>query len=189
MKIKTTKTSLQAALLAGSLFVGSSIASQAAVIILAYETGSDVVFTYSGSLDLTGATKTDITTNSFDGISPSQGLFLNRSTNMDRYEWSSSAGAFGPGGLAFGAVATGDAFVVQGFLCVEDGYVSGNSIAGTLTYTGTTLGTLGVDFSGGDHVWTMAGSSDTVTLTTPEPSSTALLGLGALGLMLRRKRR
>ena len=180
---KPSKNRLKTKGLILAAILGTALAAQGDIIIVAAETGGDVVFSYSGSLNLTGATKIDYTSNGFDGISPSQGLFLNRVTDMDRYEWSSSAGTFGTGGIAFGAAATGDPLAVEGFVGVADGYVSGSPIAGTLTYSSTTFDALGVDLSE-PKVWTMAGSGDTVTMQAiPEPSTLALLGAG-LGVLL-----
>jgi hypothetical protein len=73
MKIKTTKTSLQAALLAGSLFIGSSIASQA--VVYTWTSASDTDWTNGANwaggtapTSLTDTTTTFLTTSTVDSI-------------------------------------------------------------------------------------------------------------------------
>jgi hypothetical protein len=65
----------------------------------------------------------------------------------------------------------------------------------TLTYNNTTIDTIfggGFFDNGPVHAWTLSGGAATDTISyvaaVPEPSSSLLIGLGAFGLLARRKR-
>jgi hypothetical protein len=61
----------------------------------------------------------------------------------------------------------------------------------TQTFGGQTLADIGASSFNNTLAWTSsAGGTNTISYTTviPEPSSTALLGLGALALVIRRRR-
>ena len=115
------------------------------------------------------------------------------------------------GSLLFdlGAAGTGDTVNVTGQLSIGDGLLDLDSFAftdlGVTSVTGTYTWNL---FNVGSYDFTTLGSNTTstpfasiksaslaisgdfiqLTMTVPEPSSTALLGLGGIALMLRRKR-
>ena len=67
-------------------------------------------------------------------------------------------------------------------------WISGSNISGQMTWTNTSLDSLGIDTSQ-VHTWTLRGTGDTITMSAvPESSSTALLlGIIALGLMAFRR--
>ena len=108
-----------------------------------------------------------------------------------------------------GASGTGDLVVVDGQLSIGDGLLDmddfvftnlgATSVTGTYTWNlfqatsldSTNLGSNTTDNIFGSYSATLAISGDNVvqlTMFVPEPSSTALLGLGGIALMLRRKR-
>ena len=108
-----------------------------------------------------------------------------------------------------GASGTGDLVVVEGQLSIGDGLLDmddfvftnlgATSVTGTYTWNlfqattldSTNLGSNTTDNIFGSYSATLAISGDNVvqlTMFVPEPSSTALLGLGGIALMLRRKR-
>ena len=77
-------------------------------------------------------------------------------------------------------------------LDLPTGYVSGTVLTGTSTYTGKTFATLGFTPGTYTYTWGTGPTSDSLTITSvPEPSTWALLGVGAgvLGVILRRSRR
>ena len=108
-----------------------------------------------------------------------------------------------------GASGTGDLVVVEGQLSIGNGLLDmddfvftnlgATSVTGTYTWNlfqattldSTNLGSNTTDNIFGSYSATLAISGDNVvqlTMFVPEPSSTALLGLGGIALMLRRKR-
>ncbi|MEO0795025.1 MAG: LPXTG cell wall anchor domain-containing protein [Verrucomicrobiota bacterium] len=185
--------------IASVLLAASALTSQAAVVINAAEVGGNVVFTGSGSIDLTGAVAfgsgnvgtpgTIIATANILGFDfPGGGSTVLPFYNAVR------VGSIGPGGSFPTAIATGDSFLL--FLSsvgLPPAYVSGAPLNFSATYVGTNFAGLGIN-SPGTVTWTLP--SDTVTLnipvsTVPEPSTyiagAGLLGLGALVLYRRRK--
>ena len=116
-------------------------------------------------------------------------------TNFALYYGASGTANFGSGGTTFASVGSGSFVGVdQGaYIIVPQGYVSGASLSDTDTYTGATLASLG--FTPGTYTYTWGTGSDADSLTVvgvaPEPSTWAMLGLGALGsgaVTLRRRR-
>ena len=108
-----------------------------------------------------------------------------------------------------GAAGTGDTVNVTGQLSIGDGLLDmddfvftnlgATSVTGTYTWNlfqATNLDSTNLDSNTTDNIFgsysaTLAISGDNVvqlTMFVPEPSSTALLGLGGIALMLRRKR-
>lgn len=84
---------------------------------------------------------------------------------------------------------TGDVFGFNsGQIWVAQNYTSGSTISGTQTYNSTTAADLNISeaFS---LTWGSGATADSITVdVVPEPASTSLLGLGALTLLLRRRR-
>ncbi len=180
------------------LIVGS-MAANAAVMINVTESGSDVFFDTSGSLDITGA--------SFQGgIGYSDGIISGGSNwyvgsgtgnSVDSYALTGFDGAFGTN-LSFisnPSSVFGDDFFIWGNggdieqVGVEVGYTSGDAILSGMVFSNTTIAGLGMITGIYDYLL----PNDTITLNiggaVPEPSIIALfiVGLSGLGLARRRK--
>jgi hypothetical protein len=164
--------------------------ASAAIYITTADVGPNVVFSFAGSLDLTGMTSFGAG-NSFNSVVPNLGaiLFAGPASGMDGYSINTLP-AFGSGNNAFGT-ATGDQFkIFIGNLVGFAGGYAGETISGDLTVAGSAV-TLGLI----DGVYeTAALSGDFIRLTigvsdVPVPAAAPLL-LGALGLfgLVRRKR-
>ncbi len=91
-------------------------------------------------------------------------------------------------GDVFGLLVAGNAL---GFVATytSQGYISGTPLAGTMGFQGETLASMGLTPGTYQYAWGPANARESVTVqVVPEPSA-AVLGLGALGLMLRRRRK
>ena len=172
------------------LLLASSRTADAALIINVNEVGSDVVTTFSGSIDLSGLSlfQTGMAPGGMGAEIP--GI---RSGDASYQQFTSYEGvttvptAFGPGNGGW-RVATsyiGDANVgpVGSKIYVPEGYVSENPLSATMTHSGWSFASLGL--TPGQYVWSW--SSDSVELniidaSVPEPGSIALLVVGLFGL-------
>ncbi len=206
MKTKSTAILVTAALPASCLLPGNA---EAGIIVNIEEQGSDVVASYSGSIDLTGIGFNIIGSGNVNRIGASAGQinFQNGATNkasltdFSKNPWTVAPSAFGTGGL-FNAdtvsAAAGNAFGFQasGFF-IESSYVSGDPISGSMTFENQTLASMGINegtgimnatFSSGDTL-TVNAISAVSTSAIPEPSG--VLGLAGLilgsGFLRRRK--
>lgn len=176
-------------------------AAQAALTINVNETGGDVVFSGSGTLDVTGATPSGSGSvlpfeTYFD---PSAPLFYSNPTagaiSLDGYTLTSFVFSIGSGGLQGfnepAAVATGQAFgLASTNIYVPTGFTSG-AFNFTTSIFGTDLATLGI--TPGTYNWAFPGDSVSMTVTAavvPEPS-TYIAGLGfvALAALMWQRRR
>jgi len=131
--------------------------AQAGYVVTLQQVGSDVVSTASGPIDLHGLT-----------LSSS---LLGQDRYNGRINGKGNFGGFVGIGLTLPRLRVPAAF----FLRVPRGYVSGTFRSGSATYSGTTLGDLGV--TPGTYVWTWGtGANQNVTLQikTPLPESTAI---------------
>lgn len=202
LQTKIITTLIAVTLAASCLLPGNA---DAAMIISIEEQGSDVVASYSGSIDLTGIGFNIIGSGNVNRIVASGGQvnFQNGATNkasltdFSKNPWTVAPSAFGTGGL-FNAdtvsVAAGNAFGFQanGFF-IESSYVSGTTISGSMTFENQTLASMGINEGTGIMNATFS-SGDTLTVNAisavPEPSS-SLLGLAGLilGSAFRRRRK
>lgn len=171
--------------------------ANAAVTINVSQVGADVVFSTTGSLDLTGAT-------ALGGIGYSDGFIPGGSnwyiasgagSSVDNYAMTSFAGAFGTS-LSFFSSPTsvsGDDFFIWGAsgtteqVGVPVGYISGGAISSGMVFAGATIA--GFTMIPGTYLYSIP--NDTITLNigvVPEPETYAMLlaGLGVLAFALRR---
>ena len=182
---------------AAVLLLTFATATLADLIIEARETGGDVVFATSGSLDLTGWFKGSGFRNPF--LHPARGeLFFGTGGISDAYFFDTnlSPTSYGTGGLvgpnstsgdAFGFWPSGDGAIVF----VETDYVFGDPINATMTFEDATIDSLGIN--PGDTVWSwlavepasldvspIVAPTSSITLRAiaiPEPSAFACIGL------------
>jgi hypothetical protein len=164
------------------------------VIVNAVETGGDVVFTGSGSLDF-GAWSSNQNTNAFGLINPTRSIVVGPTPAVDSDIYFTPTdftgpSQFGTGSETFADSGSGDIFGL-GFisssrsLWVPDTYVSGNSLSGSSTYSSETFASLGIDLGSYTWSWGSGGTADSFTLNAvPEPSAVAsLLSMGIVGLI------
>ena len=183
-------------LLVGLLLVGTAPV-RATVIVTAEEIGGDVVFSGSGTLDLTAWTGQFFGFNSGPSIvQPAGTRFTVGATSLiDLYSTPSNYSApspFGPGISTIAATSgSGDQFgiVSAASLYVPHGYASGGALSGSATYAGETFASLGM--TPGTYVWSWGSgsSADSLTLNiVPEPTAVLLLATGLAGLAWRSRR-
>ena len=170
--------------------------AQADILVNAQESGGDVVFSFSGSVNLSGLGVPTGTGGSVSAIRPNLGLFIFSSVSSDLLDtWTPySFPSFGLGGLHLAdsaSVPTGFGYVsTPNRLVIEDGYVSGSLIGGSMTFDDETFASLGI--APGTYAASLP--TDTVTLVIgpaqlPEPASLALLALGLAGIGYSRRKR
>lgn len=184
----------RAFLLTGTAAFGATTAS-ASVVFDIYDSGTDMVFEFSGSLD----------TDSFSTIGP----VFNLSTaglgptffgvRTGEYQFYNAMGT-GPSDLGvtttlFSGDVLGDTFFYNhgtNVFGVSTSYVSGDDMSGSATFAGTEVSSTGL--TDGTYQWTF-GNGETLTLNVgattpvPVPAGVLLLGtaLGALGVARRRQ--
>jgi len=153
----------------GIAFAGPTLLAPqafAALTIVAEETGGNVVFTFSGSLNLPAPSAT-IPAVAETYLNPMQGAiaFRQATGSADRFPFVSMV-PFGTGDTQYNVgIGAGDNIGVYSTeLYLNEDYISGDPLSATLTFPNTTLAALGVDASGSPYVWTIAGSNDTITL-------------------------
>jgi hypothetical protein len=177
-----------------------------AVIVTATQSGGDVVFSGSGTLNLTALTSVGGTGNLLAGIDFGRELLLGAApmsfASVSFYGAAgqiTAPGAFGSDLFTQPSLGSGSRFgiAVEAFsgqtapaIVVPSGYVSGASLSATSTFTGKTFASLGI--VPGTYVWSWGAgaTADTLTLNiVPEPI--ALLHLAAataaLGALRRRR--
>ena len=157
---------LIAAVVAATLFVKPA---QADITINMQETDNDIVFSYSGSLNIDGLTIASSGNTSASFIAPNDAV-VGFGGDNDQYS-SAVSGPDSYGTSAFTSASIlndGDTFVVGGkfnFLRLPENYVSGTGISGSMTFESTNFATLGIDTVSAPYVWTLTNSAaDTITL-------------------------
>ena len=167
------------------------------VVIDIVESGTDILATLSGSLDLDATDSFSgggfLTTNSYF---PTLGnISFGGDTGFgDGYFFSGTPSPFGSGGFDIWGSSSGDEFdfntAAPGFLIVPTGYVSGQNLSGSTIKFNSDFVTEG--FLIGTYVTTLTGPSgvsDTVTINVgiPEPTAFGILGLFGLTAATRRR--
>lgn len=188
-------TVISAALFAGA--IPSATAADATVTVSITQSGPDVVATASGVLDLTGLSSAG-GFNTGGIIDPHLAFVaLGAFGTVDLYLGLSGPSQFGSGGSTTTLTSAGSTFGLGGSnstIFVPAGYVSGSPISSTTTFLAATLASLGL--TPGQYIYSTPNDSVIVNVSSatsgvPEPSTWAmmLMGLGALGLALRRWKR
>lgn len=187
--------------LALPLAILSYTSLNAALVTNIVEVGPDVVWTTTGSADLSALTFAS----PFPGITPGHssgsGIFITGAAgDVDLYNGITSfVASFGLGGSAAtsGVGPTVGIFLTNQQLAVPAGYLSGAPLASpsVATYSGTTIAAL--NLTPGSYVWSWGAgpTADSYTLNIggsviPEPSTyIAMAGFGALSAFLWRRRK
>lgn len=176
--------------------------SNGAVTITAIEADGDVVFSGSGTLNLSSLYH--ITSGGhLSGINPNElevpVLVIGALTgDVDEYGWGVilAPPPFGTGGWILAGSGSGDSFgatvdghnELEAVIWVPHGYVSGSWLSGSMTFAGQTFASL--ELIPGIYKWSWGHgeSADSMTLVIPEPSSLLLLSLAGLWVLLFRRR-
>ena len=181
---------------AASMTIAAATTASAAVVVDAMDVGSDLVFSYSGTLDLTGNTGEDLRSGDFENLfyrAPEDSFLYSIEGN-----YSAWAIAVGDVGFAFGSVAgfgeaVGDAFgwdnLFNEIYTPRD--YTGGLISGSLTIANESIASLGLiegSFSislPNDQITLNIGNVTAVPL--PATAPLVLFAFGALSLIRRRK--
>jgi PEP-CTERM motif len=161
------------------------------VVVYVYQSGPNVVSSYSGTIDLTG-----LTPHGFDGPTPpfirgadATEVFGPTATDDPVYLGITGATNFGDGAEMEASSGSGDTFGYagsSGLLLLPAGYISGTFISGTDIWDDTTLAGLGLTPGTYDYTWgTGTDGSFTLNIGTapvPEPSSLGLMSLVVLAM-------
>jgi len=124
--------------------------AQAGHTVTLQKVGPDVVATGSGAIDLTGLSITHHGDATETDIEPANGgIFTGTTAFADLYQGNvSGPTSFGSGEAFFTNIASGDMVgiyaVLGNIVVVPTGYVSGNALSDTATWSGRTFATLGV---------------------------------------------
>lgn len=156
-------------------------AARADIVITARETGGDVIFSYTGSLSVSGyaGTYPNYTQTIRGTVSPGSSLIyfgpvdFSDSQLIHLYSGvvATAPTSVGTGGPTRCIGSTGSHFSINPFgVGVPVGYVDGQTITGTTTYASATLQSLGFATAGGPYVWTLA-NGQRVTLQIGSGSS------------------
>lgn len=168
--------------------------SQAAVTVFFEQVGDDVVATWTGSIDLGDWDRNQLGFNS--GAGPT--LLYDFQSSVEVYNNGLASNVSGFGGIVDSSEGGSIGIVNNEFAVTSDGIVGApaSSIYNfdlnpfVMTFETDLLSSIGASSFNNTLAWTSsAGGDNTVSYTTvPEPSSTALIGFGALGLIIRRRR-
>ncbi|WP_136444017.1 hypothetical protein [Pacificoceanicola onchidii] len=188
--------------LAASILALFSIAEQAEASVLWQfsEQGSNLVGSFSGSLDLTGAAP-DLGFGPASILAPAGTSLFSSSVSTIGFSVVGPGAPFGTYGSGALGTSTGDSLAVAAYgigtgelffsLNVAPSYISGAPLAGEITFANESFASLGIT-SGSSFVFALPSDTLTVafgeTTPVPLPAGGALL-IGALGLMRVLRRR
>jgi hypothetical protein len=183
-----------AAILAGV----SAQPAAAGVIVDISQVTSDVVATFSGSLDLTDLTFQGQFGIDVGGIGPSLAILASGTggpLSMDGYLGITGPASWGSGGGTVMTSNTGDLFDISGeagFLEVPHLYVSGSPLSGSTTLANQTLSSVGLTAGTYTYTWGSGPTADSIVVnigTIPEPRSLLLVTLGLASLFAKFRNR
>jgi hypothetical protein len=159
-------------------------------LLTIYESGSNVIMSVSGTIDLSGLTLIQSGTTfggATGGIGPSSATYImaRNSLIFDTYSgFTTTPTSFGTGGGASATSSTGNIFGViyesapPYQLVVPSGYTSGAQITSTQTFTGQTLTSLGLTSGTYTYTWG-SGKSFNVAIGGPAPTPTPSPSVGS----------
>ena len=179
------------------LLVGIPVA-QAAVLINISESGTNVVATGGGTINLAALTAPNSGNTGPQVIG--LGAFITvgaNGSNFTPYETITGPVNFGTIAQSFGATGTGNLFGVWGnggSIFVPLGYVSNAALAGTAQWNNQTLATLGLTPGTYVYTWGSGTTADSFTVqiranAIPEPGTLTLVALGGVCALAYRRRR
>ena len=171
---------------------------RADVVVYIYQSGSNVVSSYSGTIDLTG-----LTADGNDGVTPAYiwgatatEVFGPTVGGEPVYSGITGPADFGDGAVMDATSSTGDTFGYAGgdhLLLLPTGYVSGSFISGTDTWDDTTLAGLGLTPGTYNYTWGTGTDGSFAfnvgSAPVPEPSSVILLSAMLLAIAFAARKR
>ena len=181
--------------------------AQASYMVTILQSGSNVVATGSGSLDLTAFPTPNVAVSStgddgsVDGDSAELEFHLQAGSNVI-YHGITGPSSYGSGDFTPANTTSGPSVSLFGSfrdLLVSSTYVSGSQLGSSIdVWTNTTLADLGLTPGSYQWTWGSGASADSfavqigataVTGAVPEPESLALVGMGIAALGVARRRR
>jgi hypothetical protein len=179
--------------LALSCFI-SLLSAQGAIVVLVEQRGPDVVLTGSGSANTLGLSALDSNSSRSFLNAGFPGVVLGTTSRVGSDEYFDKFIEFpepmGNANIALGpSYGEGDRFGAYSTLILPLDYVSGRPLAGSITFSNSTIESLGLNR--GVYTWTFGSDEniDTFTVVVPEPDTTALIGLASMALMRRNRRK
>jgi hypothetical protein len=185
-----------------TILLGSGLVitpAKASFIMTLAQSGSNVVGTGSGTIDLFALTSANFV-GTEPAVSGPQGFAaLGPEATTAAFTAVSGPSSFGSSGFFAASTGSGDTVgisvsgVISDVLFLPDNYVSGASLSDSATWDNATIASLGL--TPGTYTWTWGSgaSADSFTVqidaSTPEPGSVALLGAGFVGLAVLRRRK
>jgi hypothetical protein len=168
----------------------TATSASAPMTVTIYESGSNVVMSASGTVDLSGLTLVSSSVGPFGGggLGINNATFVcgaNGSSGTSYSGFTSVPSNFGSGSGLANSSGTGQAFGIiydmapPHLLIVPTGYTSGANISSTQTFNNTSLSALGLTIGTYTYTWS-GGSIDVVVSGTPGPTPTSAgAGIGA----------
>lgn len=149
---------------------------------------TDIVWDWSGSIDITGATQGGLFGGFGAYVRPYYAELPLYSSPNNTYPYSITGPSFGSLGdgtsyNGFTSVSGNTSFGVSSYgsqVYLAQFYVSGSAIYGTNVMANKTIS--GIGLNSGTYTWTVTGSGDTIQMnvnTIPEPATALILGLGS----------
>ena len=172
-----------------SMTPSATLSASAPMVVTIYNSGSNVVMSASGTVNLSGLTLVSSSVGPFGngGLGINNATFMcgaNGSSGTSYSGFTSTPSNFGTGTGLANSSGTGQAFGVifdmtpPYLLVVPTGYTSGANISSTQTFTGQTLSSLGL--TNGTYTYTWSGGSIDVVVGGPAPTPTPSPSTGAV---------
>jgi len=199
------RTRLTCATLTALIALSITNPAAAAFVLTVSQSGSNVIGTGSGSIDVSGLADYGATGAgglvwaSYPGTGGSALGLGPAGANAEAYLGAISGPvSFGSGPEYNASSGSGDSVAIaslvgagQGAVFVPTGYVSGAALADTATWQGTTIAGLGLLPGAYTYIWGHGAAEDSFTVNVlaanvPEPSAASLMVLGAVLFALSR---